>query len=151
MPSRSPIIPSAHIPARPSNPHQDYSHTSCPCSHCLLMIHHARPQPPSLVISPVIPSDTVLDTKILDTGTFDAAMNVLTRDFNPIFHTEAAKEISNRHSYHLHGLLTILEPFYKINLFSSYYWGDAAKHQQLTKERVATSSVSTNTSCTEEE
>ncbi|RPB20024.1 hypothetical protein L211DRAFT_842158 [Terfezia boudieri ATCC MYA-4762] len=38
-------------------------------------------------------------------------MNVLTRAFNPIFQTEAAKEISNRHSYYLHGLLTILEDF----------------------------------------
>ncbi|RPB17919.1 hypothetical protein L211DRAFT_844232, partial [Terfezia boudieri ATCC MYA-4762] len=77
-PSRSPIIPSAHIPSSPlSNPHQDYSHTSCSCSHCLLITDH--PQPSSPVISPVIPRDTDLDTRILNTGTFNAAMNVLTR------------------------------------------------------------------------
>ncbi|RPB19998.1 hypothetical protein L211DRAFT_852707 [Terfezia boudieri ATCC MYA-4762] len=85
-----------------------------------------HPQPPSPVIPPVIPSDTDFDTRILDTGTFNAAMNVLSRAFDPILQTKAA-EISNRHSYHLHGLLTILEDFYKINLFSSYYQGNAAK------------------------
>ncbi|RPB19993.1 hypothetical protein L211DRAFT_895413 [Terfezia boudieri ATCC MYA-4762] len=86
-----------------------------------------HPQPPSPGIPPVIPSDTDLDTRILDTETFNAAMNVLPRAFNPILQTKAA-EISTRHSYHLHGLLTILEDFYKINLFSNYYQDDADNH-----------------------
>ncbi|KAF8429308.1 hypothetical protein BGX38DRAFT_1146978 [Terfezia claveryi] len=99
-----------------------------------------HPEPPSPVISPVVRNTIDPDIRL-----FNAVMNVLTSVFNPIFQTEAAKENSNRHSYHFHGLLTILEDFYKINLFSSYYRDDAAKHEQLTKERVATSSVSTNT------
>ncbi|RPB19922.1 hypothetical protein L211DRAFT_580586 [Terfezia boudieri ATCC MYA-4762] len=69
-------------------------------------------------------------------------MNVLSRAYDPILQSKAA-EISNRYSYHLHGLLTILEDYYKINLFSSHYQGNTAKN--LTDERIATRSVSTDT------
>ncbi|RPB20025.1 hypothetical protein L211DRAFT_579025 [Terfezia boudieri ATCC MYA-4762] len=31
----------SHSSSPPSKPHQDYSHTSCSCSHCLLSLQHA--------------------------------------------------------------------------------------------------------------
>ncbi|RPB19313.1 hypothetical protein L211DRAFT_898184 [Terfezia boudieri ATCC MYA-4762] len=107
-----------------------------------------HPQPPSL-------ADTDPDTGAFDMGALNAAMGFLTRTFNPTFQTdqtETGKEIFSQHSYHLHGLRTILEDFHKFDLFSSYYWDDAAKHhERLTKQLApppvptTTNTVSTNT------